>query len=247
MDAVSQLILFTCLQQAVYELQIKSETFLNDPDTSLSVQYECWLEIITDQLTESRLAKHLSNSDILSEQYKTLCPEHVSHDSFWKRYLFKKALLEDNIAYQEELELKRKQLEECENDEENNIIAKVEEVNAKVNVVTTTGLTAGLTATTPTVDAIPEHFKWDDDNADISNIDLTEEEQVKLLEQYENEFKCKRQKGSKKQQKKNKSVAPVKSVVEEPAQSSDDVSFKSNSAETKSSSSSLDGEWESIE
>lgn len=241
MDAVSQLILFTCLQQAVYELQIKSETFLNDPDTSLSVQYECWLEIITDQLTESRLAKHLSKSDILSEQYKTLCPEHVSHDSFWKRYLFKKALIEDNIAYQEELE-KRKQLEECENDEENNIIAKVEEVNDKVNVVTTTG----LIATTPTVDAIPENFKWDDDNADISNIDLTEEEQVKLLEQYENEFKCKRQKGSKKQQKKNK-VAVKSAVIEEPAQSSDDVSFKSNSAETKSSSSSLDGEWESIE
>lgn len=37
-------------------------------------------------------------------------PEKVSHALFWKRYLFKKALLEDDIARQEAME-KREQKE----------------------------------------------------------------------------------------------------------------------------------------
>ncbi|XP_022907260.1 BSD domain-containing protein 1-like isoform X2 [Onthophagus taurus] len=97
----------TKLQCAIYDLQKKSSTFLTDPDSSLEKRYQCWLEIIDDQLTEYKLNKHLANSVVLSEQYSKLVPDHVSHDIFWQRYLFKKALLEDDIALQDDIEKRR--------------------------------------------------------------------------------------------------------------------------------------------
>lgn len=75
------------LQQAIYELQKNEKTFLEDPDPSLKKQYQCWLEIIDDQLTEERLNKHLSSSVTLNNQYLKLVPDNVPHQLFWKRYI----------------------------------------------------------------------------------------------------------------------------------------------------------------
>lgn len=67
-------------------------------------------------------------------------------------------------------------------------------------------------------------------------IELSEEEQIKLLEEYENETKLK------KQNNKN-------SVKENPSEKTDtktDVDRKVDNVETSSSHSSTDGDWEKI-
>lgn len=148
----SETVTLTKLQQAVYELQKNEKVFLEDPDPSVDKQYQCWLEIIDDQLTEERLTKHLTSSATLNNQYLKLVPDNVPHLLFWKRYLFRKALLEDELAHQEAMErreLKEKQMTE-------------------------------------------EHLKWDQEDF-ASNIELSEEEQIRLLQQYEEETKQKNQ------------------------------------------------------
>ncbi|XP_044742553.1 BSD domain-containing protein 1-like [Chrysoperla carnea] len=201
----------TKLQQALYELQNNPGTYLKDPEQNLAAQYECWLEIINDQLTEDRLAKHLLSSEVLNQQYLALCPDQVSHDTFWKRYLFKKALLEDNMAHQEALEKRQKREQEMLSE---------------------------------------DNLKWESEDF-ANNIDLTEEEQIKLLEQYENEFKTKYSKknqnnddNNKINNEKNLKNDEQNSLESSPIKTPSDVSL--NSAETKSSSSSLDGEWECV-
>jgi len=140
------------LQQAVYNLQKDENTFLTDPDSSLQKQYECWLEILDENLSDERLAKHLQSSVTLNTQYMNLVPDKVSTELFWKRYLFKKALIEDNIAREEILE-KRKETK-------------------------------------------PEAEKWTDNNVEWEQeefpkeVELSEEEQIKLLQQYEEERKA---------------------------------------------------------
>ncbi|KAK4884870.1 hypothetical protein RN001_001141 [Aquatica leii] len=149
----SEAITLTKLQQIIYELQKNEKTFLEDPDPSLDKQYQCWLEIIESQLDEDRLIKHLTNSTILNNQYRKLVPDRVSHEEFWKRYLFRKALVEDELAREEAVEkkmLKEKQL------------------------------------------ITEEHVQWDQEDF-AADIELSEEEQIRLLQQYEEETKQKNQ------------------------------------------------------
>lgn len=140
----------TKLQQSVYKLQKDEKTFLNDPELALKKQYECWLEIIDDQLSEDRIAKHLASSETLKTQYSTLVPNLVSHTLFWKRYLFKKALVEDEIAREEAMERRE----------------------AKEKQIT------------------EESLKWDQEDF-ANDIELTEEEQIRILEDYEKETRQK--------------------------------------------------------
>ncbi|XP_018564535.1 BSD domain-containing protein 1 isoform X2 [Anoplophora glabripennis] len=213
----SETVKLTKLQKAIYDLQKDPNTFLCDPDADLSKQFHCWLEIIDDQLSDDRIAKHVNSSEVLKRQYAKLVPDIVEHQLFWKRYLFKKALLEDDIARKEALE-KREQ---------------------KDKVIT------------------EENLKWDQE--DFGNdIELTEEEQIKLLEQYENEKK--NQKSSPKPNKVPigekvifKQETPKKELIANKLQkfqneersklNKDDSSM---SLDTPSSNSSTDGEWEKI-
>lgn len=81
------------------ELQGNDNTYLQEPADELNSQYRRWLEVIEqDQFTEPRLTRQLTNSQILNEKYLSLVPAKVSHMEFWKRYLFKRALLEDAVA-----------------------------------------------------------------------------------------------------------------------------------------------------
>ncbi|XP_018564539.1 BSD domain-containing protein 1 isoform X6 [Anoplophora glabripennis] len=195
----SETVKLTKLQKAIYDLQKDPNTFLCDPDADLSKQFHCWLEIIDDQLSDDRIAKHVNSSEVLKRQYAKLVPDIVEHQLFWKRYLFKKALLEDDIARKEALE-KREQ---------------------KDKVIT------------------EENLKWDQE--DFGNdIELTEEEQIKLLEQYENE-----KKNQKSSPKPNKvPIGEKKFQNEERSKLNKDDS--SMSLDTPSSNSSTDGEWEKI-
>lgn len=54
------------------------------------------------------MARHLTSSEILNEKYLSLVPEKLPHMEFWKRYLFKRALLEDALAHAEMAERRAK-------------------------------------------------------------------------------------------------------------------------------------------
>lgn len=54
------------------------------------------------------MARHLTNSEILNEKYLSLVPDKLPHMEFWKRYLFKRALLEDALAHAEMAERRAK-------------------------------------------------------------------------------------------------------------------------------------------
>lgn len=99
----------TGFQKHLAELQASDSTYLTQPDSTLNDNYRRWLEIIDqDQFTQNQLAKQLAGSEILNEKYLTLVPEKVSHMEFWKRYLFKRALLEDALAHAELAERRAK-------------------------------------------------------------------------------------------------------------------------------------------
>lgn len=99
----------TGFQKHLAELQAASETYLNPPDDNLSENYQRWMEVTEqDQFTQNRLAKHLASSEILNEKYLTLVPDQIPHMEFWQRYLFKRALLEDALANAELAERKAK-------------------------------------------------------------------------------------------------------------------------------------------
>ncbi|KAL0277752.1 UNVERIFIED_CONTAM: hypothetical protein PYX00_004929 [Menopon gallinae] len=135
-------------QIKLHELIQNPDTFLVDIEESLLPQYRSWLEIIDDQLTTEKLTKQLVASADLHNQYETLVPQRVSHIVFWKRYLFRKALLEDEESRREIKEKKEKE--------------QIEKV------------------------------QWDKGNPieDFAkNIELSEEEQIRILSEYEKEKK----------------------------------------------------------
>ncbi|GJQ78599.1 hypothetical protein Trydic_g11707 [Trypoxylus dichotomus] len=208
-----EIITLSKVQQAVYELQKNDSTFLTDPETALQKRYHCWLEIIDDQLSEQKLNKHLTASTILNEKYIKLVPERVSHALFWKRYLFKKALVEDDIAMQEAME--RREMKEKEMTEDD--------------------------------------LKWEQEDF-ANDLELTEEEQIRLLEQYELETK---QKNIEKQKKTDhiqeeilfeKSPKEKKDTVTNSRKSIDTYlqSKESSTSTGTCSSSSTDDDWEKI-
>lgn len=73
------------MQKRLYELQKDSNTFICDPEESLNKQFQCWLEIIDDQLSDERIARHVNSSEVLKQQYAKLVPDFVEHHLFWKR------------------------------------------------------------------------------------------------------------------------------------------------------------------
>lgn len=96
-------------QKHLAELQGNEITYLQPPDDTLSENYHRWLEVVEqDQFTLQQIQKHLNNSEILNEMYMKFVPVNVSHMEFWKRYLFKRALLEDALANAEFAERRAK-------------------------------------------------------------------------------------------------------------------------------------------
>nr|CAD7257100.1 unnamed protein product [Timema shepardi] len=150
----SQPVVMTKLQAKHHALVLDPDTYLKDPEESVSKQYEAWLGILEDQITPERLTRLMTANPDLHMQYSRLVPELVSHTLFWQRYLFRKALLEDDEARQEAMERRAEREKQA-----------------------------------------ASNFRWDKDLDFASNIDLTEEEQIKLLAEYEKECADKKLKG----------------------------------------------------
>ncbi|VEN61286.1 unnamed protein product [Callosobruchus maculatus] len=206
----SETVELTKLQKAIYDLQKNTDTFLRDPNEELTKQFKCWLEIVDDQLSDDRIAKHVNSSEILKRQYAKLVPEVVEHHLFWKRYLFKKALLEDDFAKQDAFD-KREQKEKLMSEDD---------------------------------------LKWEQEDF-AADIELTEEEQIKLLEEYEKEKKKEHSPKKKNLIGENvvfKQDSPKKENNSSRRQSDDKLQKNNSTAslDTPSSNSSTDGDWEKI-
>ncbi|XP_058830188.1 BSD domain-containing protein 1-like [Topomyia yanbarensis] len=157
------------------ELQSLETTYLDEPSDELSEKYKRWMEVVEqEQFTEPRLARQLSSSTILNDQYCMLVPNRVPHTTFWKRYLFKKALLEDAIANADLAERKAKAA-----------VASTETVAPSKVIVQT-----DQPKRTIEEDIIPDDIAWAEvPDFDATNMELSEEEQARLLEEYEQEIK----------------------------------------------------------
>lgn len=161
------LVALTGFAKHLAELQINDATYLNEPDAMLASQYQRWLEVIEqDQFTEPRLTKQLTTSQILNDKYLALVPTKVAHMDFWKRYLFKKALLEDAVANAEAAAKKAEQ--ETDTVVPDKIIIQTEQPKAKTE---------------------EEELKMWEADLDVQSVELTDEEQARLLEEYEREIK----------------------------------------------------------
>lgn len=157
------------------ELQSMEGTYLEEPSDELSEKYKRWMEVVEqEQFTEPRLARHLASSTILNEQYIALVPSKVAHMDFWKRYLFKKALLEDAIANAELAEKKAKAaVVSNETVAPNKVIVQTDQPKRAIEE-----------------EIIPDDITWAEvPEFDASNLELSEEEQARLLEEYEQEIK----------------------------------------------------------
>lgn len=157
------------------ELQSMDGTYLEEPADELSEKYKRWMEVVEqEQFTEPRLDRHLASSTILNEQYVTLVPGKVAHMDFWKRYLFKKALLEDAIANAEIAERKAKAaVASSETVAPNKVIVQTDQPKRTIEE-----------------ELIPDDIAWAEvPEFDASNMELSEEEQARLLEEYEQEIK----------------------------------------------------------
>lgn len=103
------IVTLTGFQKHLADLQVNDITYLQSPDETLAEKYQRWLEIVDqEQFTQNQIERHLNGSEILREHYSRLVPEMVSHMDFWKRYLFKRALLEDALANAELAERRAK-------------------------------------------------------------------------------------------------------------------------------------------
>lgn len=196
-------------QKHLAELQTNDATFLTEPDPTLLDNYLRWLEIVDQtQFTQNQLAKHLSSSDILNEKYLALVPDKVPHMEFWKRYLFRRALLEDALANAEIAERRaRNEVRSTHTVSPKNTAAIIQTQQPKKSpssndVAAATETIATVTAATSSV-AVDESpidlvnvanelsvedtgIKWDAN--EFGSEEISEEEQARLLQEYEDEI-----------------------------------------------------------
>ncbi|XP_037296774.1 BSD domain-containing protein 1 isoform X2 [Manduca sexta] len=151
-----------------------------------SPEFEAWLASLESTeggvLSPTAAVRRLDSNPILKAQYEKLVPDAVSHEEFWERYLFRVALLQDRLAA-----ASRKQpIEEPSTDP---VLAHlplqtpVEQSPKK----TMSGLEEEKPYDGSDIDTA---VAWEDDFA--NDVELTEEQQTLLLEEYEKEIASKK-------------------------------------------------------
>lgn len=223
------------------ELQANDDIYLVEPDLELAEKYRRWMEVVDqDQFTQQRLDKQLASSHILQEKYERLVPKEVTHMQFWQRYLFKRALLEDALANADLAERRARQEAQSSAavtppktvviqteqpkrvvDEEDVVVPVEGEVKTAKEVMVVSGESqeGALSSIDEELSKLAENdMKWG--GTDFScDVELSEEEQARLLAEYEQEIQERERKTSavtgqqktpKKEQQKGKGQQPGK-------------------------------------
>lgn len=147
----SQPVPLTPFQKKLHALITNQDTFLVAPSESDLPQYKAWLEVTQETLdNEQRLMRMLAANPELHCQFTKLVPNEVSASLFWERYLFRKALLEDEEARREAMERRAERERQA-----------------------------------------AENFCWEQEDFG-PHIELSEEEQTRLLQEYEKECEKKK-------------------------------------------------------
>ncbi|XP_034244407.1 BSD domain-containing protein 1-like isoform X2 [Thrips palmi] len=144
-------VVLTRVQAQVHTLMTSEETFLAEPSDIEATQFSAWLDIQEDLLNNDSLTKLMVTYAELHSQYTKLVPSKVSHADFWQRFLFRRALLEDEEARRQAQE--RRQHREAQEAEQ----------------------------------VLNNH----EDEFSSSKMDISDEEQIRLLQEYEKECKTK--------------------------------------------------------
>lgn len=209
-------------QKHLAELQAADETYLTAPAASLSENYQRWLEVTEqDQFTQNRLAKHLTSSEILNEKYLSLVPDQIAHMEFWQRYLFRRALLEDALANAELAERRAKneansvkttspiksgktiiQTEQPKRilggdegaSDDVDDLAFIETAVAATDDREAAELESAFGTAGQVLRKQEDEAKWDTE--DFASVEISEEEQLRLLQEYENEIQEREKKKS---------------------------------------------------
>ncbi|XP_077283831.1 uncharacterized protein LOC143909626 isoform X2 [Arctopsyche grandis] len=182
----------TNFQRDLLSLQKLDATYLIAPEGPALASMLAWLEATT-RPSPTILEKHIRSSPVLQEKLERLVPHAVSRDDFWERYLFRRALLEDRLA-----QTNRNSPETCSDSIVNSIALSVEEKSppASHESPSHSSVSSGDSARSNygssksrSMDFEPSTTKDLDKIEDFaSNIELTEEQQIKLLQEYENEI-----------------------------------------------------------
>ncbi|KAJ6646644.1 BSD domain-containing protein 1-A [Pseudolycoriella hygida] len=176
-------ITLTGFQKHLAELQLNDETYLKPPEAQLLENYNRWIEVTEqDQFTQNRLAKHLASSEILNEKYLCFVPDQVPHMEFWKRYLFKRAILEDALANAEIAERKARAEVDSMKSVSPRKAASIIQTEQPKKVLSD----HDLENTEEKPSTIVSGKEWPGD--DFGNVEISEEEQARLLEEYEAEI-----------------------------------------------------------
>ncbi|CAK1591170.1 unnamed protein product [Parnassius mnemosyne] len=151
-----------------------------------SPEFEAWRASLENTeagvITPSSAIKRLESNPILKGQYEKLVPDAVSHDEFWERYLFRVALLQDRLAA-----ASRKQPQDQ---------PSADPVLAHLPLQTPIQqspkkVLSGLDSDVPYEKDEDEVVAWADEDF-AHDVELTEEQQILLLEEYEKEIASKK-------------------------------------------------------
>ncbi|CAH2231920.1 BSD domain-containing protein 1-like [Pararge aegeria] len=156
-----------------------------------SPEFDAWrssLENPESVIAPSSAIRRLETNPILKAEYEKLVPDAVSNEDFWERYLFRVALLQDRLAA-----ASRKQ--PIEETTEDPVLAHlplqtpIEQSPKKV----LSDITIEQNYDSPE----PEDtvVTWEDEDF-ANDVELTEEQQTLLLEEYEREIASKKSKPS---------------------------------------------------
>ncbi|CAH0759921.1 unnamed protein product [Diatraea saccharalis] len=154
-------------------------------------------------LAAAACVRRLRGSPLLRDQYRRLVPDAVSHDHFWERYLFRVALLQDRLAA-----AARKQPIEEQKPTTDPVMAHLPlqmpiEQSPKKVLSGVESETATPTCETPSPEKVSlknqpydssdvdSAVAWEDEDF-ANDVELTEEQQILLLEEYEKEIASKK-------------------------------------------------------
>lgn len=175
----------TPLQLKFHQLISRDETYTEDIPESLKEQFTAWLEVSQDSLNNiERLSSRLSNNKILHDKYTTLVGDQVSNSEFWQRYLFRRALLEDQEA-EEERKRKKSETEKVITEEGVAVVEDTDGANCSAS-----GEVGPIQTQPQLSDDLVSSFQWEKEKDFGADIELSEEEQIRLLSLYEEERKA---------------------------------------------------------
>ncbi|KAJ2941332.1 hypothetical protein O0L34_g3532 [Tuta absoluta] len=161
-----------------------------------SAEFDAWLASLETGgepvIAPSSVAKRLDSSPLLKEQYNRLVPDAVTHEEFWERYLFRVALLQDRLAA-----ASRKQPADVTDDP---VLAHLPLQSVDCTPQQSPKKQPSLPSAVPSVVDSDSPYEtpdietvaWEDEDF-ANDVELTEEQQILLLEEYEKEITSKKQ------------------------------------------------------